>query len=553
MTTIKQQQLQLQQRKSGTGIRLSYCLPIFLMLCVTFNVLVVGWWLLSDNNAAPLQQQQQQRPAPSLKRVQKEQQPTKDVKINTPVLARGSNARQSSEDKDHLVDKQSDEKISNTEQHEEGNVEETIIEEEETIDEKDKNADAPLATVAHVVSLIKCSKSVTGFLDAAAVFRHSIHQQSFHAGKSKYAYQMYAIVHEQCQEHGELLKILGYTVLVKPAPVLVEEIQDGWYKNHVENENCCGSAEFIKLYAYELTDHEIVVHWDMDVALLQPMDDLFDAMLFSKDSDEGKAARSRLEVQHPEVPLPDVIDAYFTRDITSAQPWESVQGVQGGFLIARPSKKDLETYLQFIRQGNYTPGRGDGSGWNSLGYGGFQGAMAYQGAVAFFYDFFKPKTAVELAACRWNQVVADVLWRGPAKMEHHMQCREHPLDGNYETNTDCEDCRITPIDLVKSVHYTACKKPWECQIPHPRVPRDKNQVYRLSHLTNITTCGNLFAKWFELRQDLEQQLSTFGVDPVSHEGNFNANYFLGYCSRSGGYIPMNAPPDGFDWKQIYGI
>ena len=75
-----------------------------------------------------------------------------------------------------------------------------------------------------------------------------------------------------------------------------------------------------------------------------------------------------------------------------------------------------------------------------MGYGGFQGAMAYQGAVAFYYDQFRPHTAVELDVCRWNQVVADILWRGPERMEHHMQCREYPRDGNFSANTNCEDC-----------------------------------------------------------------------------------------------------------------
>jgi hypothetical protein len=395
---------------------------------------------------------------------------------------------------------------------------------------------------------------VTGFLDAAAVFRHSIHRHSYHAGKSKYDYRMYAIVHEQCQHHAVVLERLGYTVLIKPPLISVSDIQGKWYRDHVESENCCGSAEFVKLYAYELTDHPIVVHWDMDVALLKPMDDLFDSMLYEKSSPEGQAARARLELQHPDEPLPDRIDAYFTRDITSARPWERVQGVQGGFLVARPNRSDLEIYKQFILLGNFTAGRGDGTGWNGLGYGGFQGAMAYQGVVAFFYDHFKPNTAVELAVCRWNQVVADVLWRGPLLMEHHLQCREHPKDGNYEANTKCEDCRVTPLELVKSVHYTACKKPWECVLPYPRKPQDAQQQYRLNHLTNVTTCGHLFTKWFALRQDLEDELQrTAGVEPAAHEGGFHPEFFMGYCSRQGRYIPMNPPPDGFDMKQIYGI
>lgn len=218
--------------------------------------------------------------------------------------------------------------------------------------------------VAHVVSLIKCSKqsSVTGFLDAAAVLRHSIHKNSVHAGTSKYSYKMYAIVHEECAEHARALDILGYTSLVKPSPVKLEEITPGFYKSHVEGENCCGSAEFIKLYAYTLTDHAVTVHWDMDVALFQPMDDLFDSIIFPHNSPEGQSARQRLDLQHPERPLPERIDAFITKDITSSQPWEVRQGVQGGFLVSRPSVEKFQAYLSFIREGNYVRGRGNDKG-----------------------------------------------------------------------------------------------------------------------------------------------------------------------------------------------
>jgi hypothetical protein len=90
------------------------------------------------------------------------------------------------------------------------------------------------------------------------------------------------------------------------------------------------------------------------------------------------------------------------------------------------------------------------------------------------------------------------------------------------------------------------QKPWECELPHPRVPKDKSQGYRLSHLTNITTCGLLFRKWFELRNDLEGQLKEFNVEPTKHDGSFYPEYYMGY-------MPMNPPPEGFDtMKQING-
>jgi hypothetical protein len=423
--------------------------------------------------------------------------------------------------------------------------------------------------IAHVVSLIKCTKqaSVTGFLDAAAVLRHSIHQQSIHAASSsssspppsKYSYKMYAIVHEDCQDHAKLLDRLGYTSMIQPSPVLLTDIEPGWYRDHVEAENCCGSKEFIKLYAYTLLDHPIVIHWDMDVAILKPLEDVYDSMLYPADSPQGMQARRRLQVQHPERPLPDPIDAFFTRDITSAQPWEIRQGVQGGFLVARPSMEHFQAYLQFIKRGNYTKGRGNFNGWDNLGYGGFQGAMAYQGVVAYFYDQLAPNTAVELNGCLYNQVVADVIWRGPKALEHMGQCREYPRPGDtFDVNTPengkCQDCRSTPVEDVITVHYTACKKPWECSLPTPRETKKKEQVYRLSQLTNVTTCGLLFKKWFDFRHDFEKALEQVGhVKPSQRNGKYYPESFGGYCAGPGSYISMKPPPPEFDSSKIYGM
>jgi hypothetical protein len=380
---------------------------------------------------------------------------------------------------------------------------------------------------------------------------------------------MYAIVHDSCQSHSLSLDKLGYTSLIKPSPIVPDDIQPGWYRDHVEGENCCGSAEFIKLYAYTLMDHPITVHWDMDVAIFQPMDDLFDSMLHDKDTFQGQLARSKLDVQHPDRPLPPIIDAFFTRDVTSAQPWEIRQGVQGGFLVSRPSLSHFDKYVSFIQKGNYTGGRGPKSGWDGLGYGGFQGAMAYQGVVAYFYDQIATNTAVELDLCVWNQVVADVIWRGPNKMEHYGQCREYPtrMGDSHEMNTPingrCKDCRSLPIDQVKSAHYTACKKPWECTLPYPRKPskRQKNQKHRLQELTNITTCGLLFRKWFDLRTDFEETVyqqvtaQTNGTKLLfrGRDGSYEKQYFGGYCENQFQYIPMEPPPEDFNITQMYGV
>ncbi|GAX14845.1 hypothetical protein FisN_29Lh053 [Fistulifera solaris] len=419
--------------------------------------------------------------------------------------------------------------------------------------------------IAHVISLITCHRAdrVQGFRDALVILRHSIHQNSIHhpPANSRYSYQMYALVHAEggCDAQLPLLRRLGYIPLVYDTPVDIQSINNEWYKQHVEGENCCGSKEFIKLYAYTLMEYPIVVHWDLDVAVLKPMDDLYDAMLYDQNSERGSEARQKLHLQRPQYQtLPDRIDAFFTRDVTSSAPWEAVQAVQGGFVVARPSKEIFQMYRQFILEANYTKGRGPTSGWGGMGYGGFQGAMAYQGVLAYFYDQIYPGHAVELDVCRWNQVVADVIWRGPDHMEYHGQCRQYPPAGVlHENNTPakglCQDCRTLPVEETYTVHYTACKKPWECLLPTPRNPRDKRHVYRLKELTNVTTCGLLFRQYFNYRQEVEQLLTAHGLEPKKYEGSFHPEYFMGYCKRAGGYDPMLSIPDDSDMNMIYGF
>ena len=128
-----------------------------------------------------------------------------------------------------------------------------VVHQANSADEEDK--EAPVAVIAHAISLIKCTKgsSVTGFLDAAAVLRHSIHKNSIHdkSSASRYSYKMYGIVHTSCLEHARILDRLGYTTLIRDHPVQKDDIRNEWLRNHIEAENCCGSAEFIKLYAYQ--------------------------------------------------------------------------------------------------------------------------------------------------------------------------------------------------------------------------------------------------------------------------------------------------------------
>jgi hypothetical protein len=126
----------------------------------------------------------------------------------------------------------------------------------------------------------------------------------------------------------------------------------------------------------------------LDKIILKPMDDLFDAIIFPHDSEIGRIARSKLDLEWEEdrKNLPKQIDAFFTRDYTSSWPWKRVAGVQGGFLVVRPSQRAFDQYMEIILEGNFTMGFNDESGWGGLGFGGWIGGMVR--AVKYWYVYY---------------------------------------------------------------------------------------------------------------------------------------------------------------------
>jgi hypothetical protein len=192
---------------------------------------------------------------------------------------------------------------------------------------------------------------------------------------------------------------------------------------------------------------------DIDFAFMKPMDNLFDAITYDKDSPEGKAARSMIPLERPEEGFPDVISAFITRDWPQVAPGRKPM-YQAGFLVARRDPTVMDEVIEVIKEGNYTGGLNPiNNGWGGKGYGAMVGAMAMQGLMAYYYDQVRPNTAVELNQCRFNHMGMDVLYRHPPnfRMTHKKagKCRN---DGDY-----CEDCTKTDVDLIYNVHYTQCK------------------------------------------------------------------------------------------------
>jgi len=140
-------------------------------------------------------------------------------------------------------------------------------------------------------------------------------------------------------------------------------------------------------------------------------------------------------------------------------------------------------------------------------------AQQIQGICSYYYDYKHPVTAVELNRCYYNAMVDS------PRQESSNKCR----DGR----PTCQDCRETPVDQIKSVHFTLCQKPWNCP-----------QWTGLSDATK-QLCRSLHAEWFRIRDDLEKSIAIkHGAVLSKPSGQLMPEVFHGYCKERGGYIPI---------------
>jgi len=292
-----------------------------------------------------------------------------------------------------------------------------------------------------------------------------------------------------------------------------------------------------------MKQYPAVVHVDIDFAFMQPMDELFDAIIHPSNSPEGKAAREKIIQERPQEALPERIDAFVTRDWPQVVPGRK-PGFQAGFIVVRPDDSVFDDLKEIVLEGNYTPGFGRDNGWGGLGYGGFVGAMAMQGLMAYFYDHVRPNTAVELNQCRYNWMGMDVKYRAPPNFRSN-----HPKRGKCRNDLEeCEDCMHTPTHLIKSVHYTECRKPWNCVgIGEPGGKKGKAID---TSAGDFDKCMDVVTKWHAYRTDLENKLYALTHDERIRQAasaDYKKDVFMGHCSGEGteNYHQIDASPSSF--------
>merc|ERR1711862_671467 len=179
---------------------------------------------------------------------------------------------------------------------------------------------------------------------------------------------------------------------------------------------------------------------------------------------------------------------------------------------------------------------------------------AMQGLGSYFYDEVRPNTSVELNGCRYNFMAADILYRNipafyPGKRDLIGKCRNG-------REYDCEDCTITDISLIKNVHYTNCRKPWNCAgevLNDAQTRLEKGIDIRT---TNITTCYIVMNKWHTIRNDFENSIISIlkqkqdsnndnklllqTVYERWRNGSYKIDVFQHHCTKHGqnGYNPL---------------
>lgn len=169
------------------------------------------------------------------------------------------------------------------------------------------------------------------------------------------------------------------------------------------------------------------------------------------------------------------------------------------------------------------------------------GDMAMQGLLAYVYDEILTDNWVELNQCRFNHMGVDVLFRNSPGFQP-----KHPKVGKCRNDLDyCEDCQYTNMTDVYNIHYTLCRKPWNCigekssEYPNYKSKAIPEGQVRYEH------CMIMLNEWHTIRTDLENQLYTLTNDITIKNGQlgkYKTNVFQGHCNENSqsGYIQMSA-------------
>ena len=310
----------------------------------------------------------------------------------------------------------------------------------------------------------------------------------------------------------------------------MNEIEGEYLREKVPKNGCCGEKEFVKLHAYTLVQHPVIVHLDLDTLILKPMDKLYNVMINGPPTDGSNGG---IDVAYDDPLVSNTammqIDAFFTRDYNMAHAGQKHAGVQGGFLVLQPSLDVYNEFVSIIRKGDFR----QNGGWGGKGFGPFYGSMTFQGIIPYYYDYLHPGSGVELNYCIYNNMASNPRDKPTRNDIVSGHCR----DGynRPDKHDQCADCRSQPIEDIVTTHFTLCQKPWEC------LAQSADRIQE-------RLCRKFHHEWYRIREDFETNvLQRKHVHLTSKEevvkargGDYDIEHFRGYCKGHGakGYISI---------------
>ena len=206
--------------------------------------------------------------------------------------------------------------------------------------------------------------------------------------------------------------------------------------------------------------------------------------------------------------------------------------------MARRDPSAMNEMIDIIRNGVYSPGFSMISGWGNKGYGGWLGARAMQGLVAYYYDHIRKDSAVNINGCRHNHMGADIMFRADPFFYDWLP----GVGGCRNGKEQCEDCMVTDVEKLYSVHYTVCGKPWVCTTEGVSYGARTRKSYRgkdfviNTDAVHVDHCMILIEKWHAARKDFENQLFALTKDESINgfsTGSYKTDLFHGHCNGEG--------------------
>ena len=404
----------------------------------------------------------------------------------------------------------------------------------------------PSAAIAYVVPIVSCpddlvaslppydparyqnaTRSDKAFRDAAAILQYSI--AKVHArGGSRYDYQLYALVHPSAArcvdstngditDRHSILTDLGYRVLIRSEPVPLQDFGSSntdlqmveGYKRDVEHATGGGYRDFVRLHSFAMTWHNIVVMVDLHTMFLQPIEDLYDALLGASNGNTIELPRLDALRVRPKTQL------LYTRDYNTVTPYNFNTGYETSLLVLEPNQSVFDDLASLLLAGQYDAV----SGWGQVGsFVGYPKAKLSSGLLPYYFEHVRGNehnAAVELSGCVYANKNDEPHVRMADKSE---VCR----DGT----SNCVDCRARAFEDIRVAIMTVCRSPWTC-------------FFHQQQREEIKHCRWFHSTWFAFRKELEEQKRDL-FPTVDSSGGYFPKHYHGYCSRQGfvGYTPM---------------